>query len=442
MSLFLRKTRFFWRLARVFWERQGKIIFLTTILTLALALAGKFLIAKLSRVSEKIGIVGKYGITELPEEILSLISSGLTEIGETGNPLPAIAEKWERDNEDKEYLFTIRDNLFWQDGSQIKSEDLLYNFSDVAVSRPDEKHIRFTLKEPFSPFPVVVSRPILKKGMIGNGNYRVGIIKKNGDVVQRLKLIPNNAQAPILDFRFYPTEKAARIGFKLGDVDILRDIDSPEELAAWPKIRIGKEIKIDRFVAVFLNNQDPALSEKSVRQALAYAIKNHWEEKAFGPISPKSWAYNPSVKPYNHNLENAKKLIAKATEKGVKIEEMNLGTTSALMEEAELIKKDWEELGIKIKINVLRNLDNNYQALLITEKIPTDPDQYTFWHSTQPTNISHYKSPRVDKLLEDGRKIGDQNERKKIYLEFQKTILEDVPAIFLFHPIAYTVNRK
>ena len=77
----------------------------------------------------------------------------------------------------------------------------------------------------------------------------------------------------------------------------------------------------------------------------------------------------------------------------------------------------------------------NFQALLITQKIPSDPDQYSLWHSTQSeTNISKFSSPRVDKDLEDGRKISDLETRKQKYQDFQKVLLDHAPATFLYFP--------
>ena len=84
-----------------------------------------------------------------------------------------------------------------------------------------------------------------------------------------------------------------------------------------------------------------------------------------------------------------------------------------------------------------------YDAFLVIFDIPPDPDQYTLWHSTQAgSNISRYKNPRIDKLLEDGRLNLDTEARKKIYLDFQRFLLEDAPAAFLFHPTWYTISRK
>ena len=71
-----------------------------------------------------------------------------------------------------------------------------------------------------------------------------------------------------------------------------------------------------------------------------------------------------------------------------------------------------------------------------------DPDQYTLWHSGQMNNITNYKNLRIDKLLEDGRQTVDIQSRIKIYADFQKYLLDDAPATFLYFPDIYTVTRN
>jgi len=79
----------------------------------------------------------------------------------------------------------------------------------------------------------------------------------------------------------------------------------------------------------------------------------------------------------------------------------------------------------------------------LTFQVPSDPDQYQFWQSTQEdTNITHYTNLKIDKLLEDGRKTLDKDTRKKIYADFQRYLVDDSPVIFLYFPKAYTVERK
>jgi len=76
-------------------------------------------------------------------------------------------------------------------------------------------------------------------------------------------------------------------------------------------------------------------------------------------------------------------------------------------------------------------------------EIPKDVDQYPLWHSTQSdTNMSKFSNFRIDKLLEEGRVELDTDERRKIYLDFQRFLLEEAPAAFLYHPRYYSITRK
>ena len=74
--------------------------------------------------------------------------------------------------------------------------------------------------------------------------------------------------------------------------------------------------------------------------------------------------------------------------------------------------------------------------------LPHDPDQYALWHSGQTNNISKYKSMRIDKLLEDGRSITDAEKRVNIYSDFQKYLIDDSPATFVYFPYVYTLSRR
>ena len=121
---------------------------------------------------------------------------------------------------------------------------------------------------------------------------------------------------------------------------------------------------------------------------------------------------------------------------------LTLSTFAEFVPLAEKIAKDWTDLGITTRVKVESGIPQSYQALLAAQDIPLDPDQYPLWHSTQTqTNITRYGNPKIDKLLEDGRKEIDMENRKKIYYDFQRYLVEDVPAIFLFHPTSYRVWR-
>jgi len=392
--------------------------------------------------SEKIGITGRYHSTELPYFLLELISDGLTKLDDSLLPQPSISSSWETPDNGKTWIFNIKRDLSWHDETQLISSNINYDFGDVEIETPDENTISFKLQNPYSPFPTFVSRPVFTKGLIGTGNWKVKKISVVGSYVQEITLVNQNSDEKI--FKFYPTTDRTKLAYKLGEVDTVVNLLNPSPFDNWNTSKIEKETKRSQVVTLFYNNQDKLLSDKSVRQALTYAInKEALGTRAISSISPNSWAYNPQVKNYKYDIGKANKTIddlPKELREGLVI---NLVTSPVLLDVAENIAKDWENIGLKSQILVSSIIPNDFQTYLTIFDIPPDPDQYSIWHSTQDVNnISKYKNDRIDKLLEDGRATMDYMERKRIYIDFQRFLLEDIPAAFLYHPDYYTLSRK
>lgn len=393
--------------------------------------------------TEKIGITGRYRADNLPNFIISKAGDGLTKLDESGIVEPSLASAWETPDKGKTWFFHLRDDIYWQDGKKVTSDTIGYDFSDVEIETPDEKTVVFKLQNAFSPFPTVVSKPTFKKGLLGTGEWRVKNITVAGGYVQKL-VLTHKKEGKII-YRFYPTEERAKLAYKLGYVDRLINLYDPTPLDTWKTAETVKESINNQIVSIFFNVQDKYLSEKSLRQALVYAIdkESFGGKRAYGPLSPTSWAYNPQVKTYSYDKLRAKKLIEELDEEQLKDLEIKLVTTPMLLPTAERIAKYWEAIGVKTVLQVSSGIPTDYQALLVVIEIPKDPDQYSMWHSTQTsTNISNFQNPRIDKLLEDGRAELKMVERSKIYLDFQRFLVEDSPAAFLYHPNSYTVNRK
>ena len=436
--------RYFIRLLAAFIVRFRAIIllgaFLGGIAFLALRILGPSL---LTRSTERVGMVGRYRTENLPGSVLNLIGNGLTKIKEDGTVAPDLASSWESPDGGQTWVFKLKDNIFWQDGKRVTSTSINYQFSDAQIERPDEKTLVFKLESAFAPFPYVVSKPTFSKGLLGTGEWRVTKATVSAGFIQRLVLVDKDGNRKII--KFYPTEERAKLGFKLGEIDILESIFNPEPFNEWGVVEVEKEVGNSRYVAVFFNTQDKLLGEKSFRQALAYAIKKDGFDgpRAVSPISPNSWAFNPQVKPYHYDSARAKELIDDLADELKENLTVSIVTTPALLSVAEAIAKDWAEVGVTGNVQVSSGVPTEYQTLLAIFDVGEDPDQYSIWHSTQTsTNISRYQSPRIDKLLEDGRVELNIEERKKIYLDFQRFLVEDSPAAFLYHPTNYTIKRK
>lgn len=433
--------RYITRLTKAFLIRFKALLLLGTVFGILLFFFFSYISPKfLGKKVQKIGITGSFNINNLPDEVLSLIGEGLTSLDESGSPQPALASSWSTTDGGKTWTFVLDDEAVWQDGEVVTSDSISYNFSDVVISRPDDKTIVFELKDPFSPFPTVVSRPVFKKGLLSTGEWEV---KKasvlSGNLVQSLNLKDEKGNRKI--YKFYPTEERTKLAFKLGEVDEVHNLFNPAPFDNWQTVLIERKIEEGQVVAIFFNTQDQLLGDKTFRQALDYAINKEslGLARAISPLNPNSWAYNAQVKAYPYSKEKAKEFLGEAGDEL----EIKLATSPVLLSIAEEIEKYWEDVGVNTTVQVSSSIPEDYQAYLAILDIPKDPDQYSLWHSTQTvTNISNFSNPRIDKLLEDGRTNVDQGERKKTFLDFQRFMVEELPAAFLYHPISYSVIRK
>ena len=117
-----------------------------------------------------------------------------------------------------------------------------------------------------------------------------------------------------------------------------------------------------------------------------------------------------------------------------------------LVQIAEELKAQWEQLGFSVTIQTLNTAtlerdvlrERSFDSLLFGEMLSAIPDPFPFWHSTQNgemgLNLVNYDNKDADILLEDNRKSLDEEERKENLEEFQNIILNDCPAIFLYNP--------
>lgn len=426
---------------RMHLKRHGFILFFFISAFIALIFLLKTGFINFQDISITEGIIGTYQQHDLPETVTRLLSSGLTEFDEKGRVVSNLAASWEPNKENDEFKFKLKDGLRWSDGTAVKSSDLKFTIPDVEVGFPDDSTILFKLKDSFAPFPSLLTKPVFKKGgaLTGTGPYIVKKIETSRVFITKISLSPMQSNLPPLFIRFYPNEKTALIAFELGEIQAFMGISEIQEFKNLSKVGIKKQTSFSKIVTILYNTKDPILSLRSLRQALSFSapeIEN--EEIAKTPFSVNSWVYNEeNIKDYLANKEEAALALSRAKSNSSEIlkKEIILTTTPQLESIGKKTVDAWQTLGLNAKLRIESGIPQNFQALLITQAIPEDPDQYHLWHSTQTqTNLSKYSSPRVDKDLEDGRKAATEEERKIKYLDFQKALLEDAPAVFLYFP--------
>lgn len=124
---------------------------------------------------------------------------------------------------------------------------------------------------------------------------------------------------------------------------------------------------------------------------------------------------------------------------------------------AELVRTQWERLGVLVRTEVPethdafneRLLRREYDVLLFGQSLLDNLDSYPYWHSSgiqkemlsrkelrlDAYNLSQYASLKADTLLEAVRETSNEKEREEALKELREVLKKDVPAIFLYSPL-------
>ncbi len=399
---------------------------------------------------EVIGLVGRYDFTNLPDEIMTKVSNGLVTISEKGEIIPVLANSWEVKDGGKQYRFYLKNNLLWNDDKKFTTEDVNYKFTDVEIKSVDKNVLDFYLSKPLGIFPTFLNKPLIRSPLIGiAGFYKLGKYRISSGYLIELTLVPNTKDLLTVKYKFYDNESDLVTAYKKGEINkmTLTKKSVADTFINWKNSQIVKSVDYTRLLTLFFNNQEKLFENKDIKDAFAMMIDyqniSDFGEVARGPIPPTLWAYNSNLKTNTYDIDTATKIIKNAITASESAQ-LNLLTSYDYYDAADNIVGEIKKTGLKVDINMISyDRPDKFDLLLVFWKVPKDPDQYYFWHSTQKEgNISNYKNVKIDKLLEDGRSTINIDERSNFYQEFQKIIQDDPPALFLYYPYVYTIKRK
>ncbi|OGN03848.1 MAG: hypothetical protein A2655_01135 [Candidatus Yanofskybacteria bacterium RIFCSPHIGHO2_01_FULL_43_42] len=321
---------------------------------------------------------------------------------------------------------------------------------------------------------------------IGSGPYKFDRLKKDKDGrIQSYQLSANKEfyrNRPFIneiEIKFYASEDEMIEAYNRNEIEGLGFV-SPDNLRRVKfKQRLNlRELQLPRYFAVFFNqNKSAILSDKNIRLALSHATdKNALLEKILegrgvavhSPMMGGVLDIPDSVKKYEYDPGLAKTILETAgwlaspespdngggskdenevlSKKGQRLKiKITTSTWPELAEVAKIIEEQWEALGADITIEVLPTSelqqairDRNYETLLFGAVLNIDPDPFSLWHSSQKRdpglNLALYDNKAADTLMEDARQTLNPLERAKKYDDFQKLVIEDIPAVFLYNP--------
>ena len=441
------------------------------------------------------------------------IFNGLVKYDKDIRLIGDLAERWDISPDGKTFTFHLRKGVLWHDGAEFTAHDCLFTFQklmDPAVATPYSSNymdvaraeaigkytFRVTYKEPFSPALESWSMGIIPKHLldgqdlntaafnrnpIGTGPYKL----KEWVAGQKIVLEAHDRYfegRPNIDryiYRIIPDASTMFQELLSGGVDMM-GLNPLQYLRKSETRRIRENYRKFRYPAnaftyMGYNLTSPLFTDKTVRQALAYAIDRQSiidgvllgiGQPCTGPFSYVSWAYNKKVKPYPYDLDRARSMLAAAGWKdadgdGVLDKDGRAFRFTVLTNQgngeriraAEIIQQNLKKAGIDVKIRVmewqafLEQIDkHSFDAMILGWSMSRDPDLYDIWHSSKTKkgeyNFISYQNAEVDRLLVEGRRTFDVAQRKRIYGRIHEILADEQPYAFLYVPDATPIVHK
>lgn len=445
------------------------------------------------------------GLNDADRDLIALLFSDLIALsenykasddGQTWNVILKPNLRWSdgRPLTSDDVIFTI--DAIQNAGNQ---SPLFMTWHGIVANRISEREVEFTLRSPYAfflnnlkelrvipkhVFSVIPSENFYLSGFnlepVGSGPYKfVSSEKRKDGFITSYHLATNEyfaMEKPFikeLEIRFYPNTAEIIKAFNAKKIDGFGGINPKnlEELKLNNKII---EKVMPQYYAIFINKSTSvSLENKNVIKALNLATnKENMVEAVFAgkaltvnqPLLPFINGYSQASDPgHEFSLEKAKEVLdldkwiidektgirMKTSGNRTEILEFSMIVPQIpfLTETAEIIKSDWEKIGVKLNLIALNPTDianeviktRNYQMILFGNVLKNNPDIFSFWHSSEKfypgLNLALYENKKVDNLLESVRKNFNEEDRKRGLAELQKLIAEDQPAIFLYSPI-------
>ncbi len=361
-------------------------------------------------------------------------------------------------------------------------------FQRTTVSKVDEHTVRFTLKEPFAPLmrnfdpigaPIVPAH--IYKGTkfrenpananpIGTGPFKF----KQWQRGQFIHLVRNDnywqAGKPYLDeiyYRLIPDSAGRALAIESKQVDLATQNDieliDVQRLKALPHLTTttqgwewGSPICWLEF-----NVRRKPFDDKRFRQAIMYALdRNFIRDNVFfglakvatGPIHSNSPYYEPTVPQYPHDLKKAEALLEEmgfakgAGNVRASMKLLGLPYGEVWNRLNEYVKQALKRIGVEVTIESTdvagwgdRTKNWEFDSTIYFMTTLSDPAlgvartyvTTSIRHGILFGNHSGYSNPKVDDLFAKAAVATKEADRKSLYSEAQKIVVDEVPVAWM-----------
>jgi peptide/nickel transport system substrate-binding protein len=234
-----------------------------------------------------------------------------------------------------------------------------------------------------------------------------------------------------------------------------------QELRRNPDLQVA-ELPGLGFDFMSLNTSREPFSNPGLRRAVSHTVDRRQFRDIFffgtsvlldTPIPPAiAWAHDASQSRYQErDLARARQELAEAGQPAGFRFAFHVQNNISGIQGGELLAAQLRGAGIQAELEpmefaslVQSGTRGEHEALRLGWSGSTDPDGalYSLFYSGAAFNLSQYKNPGLDALLDAGRATLDREARASIYREAQQILYDDQPLIILTNTPQIVVSRQ
>lgn len=432
------------------------------------------------------------------ERFRQLVFNSLTRKGENFEPVPDLAESVENSPDYKTFTFRLRPNIKFHDGHIFSSLDVKYTFETMLADKSlvkrasfeqdlasievvDPLTVVFHCRNPFPSLPNdVVPVGIIPEGSsaqqakqpVGTGPFKFASYAEDQEIALNAydQYFQGRPSFNRLRIKIVPDNSTRESELRKGSVDLVINADlDPVTVEALQQAPGVKAIVTDgtNLAHLGVNLLDPILKNLRVRQALAHAIDRdtvireilRGQAKPASSILPvRQAAYDQGLRSYSYDPARASQLLDEAGFKSVNGQPrfkltLKTSTLSISRKIGEALQAQLRRVGINLELQSLERqkltqdmTDGNFQLyynVMVGGNQSTDMFRFVYHSRSIPPNgqnRSRYNNPQLDKLFDESL-TASRERRQQIFSQVQKTLVEELPQIYLWYQSTIVVHR-
>lgn len=403
---------------------------------------------------------------------------GLVKPNEHGEIIPAVAKSYEISPDAREYVFSLREGVYFHDGTLVTADDVIYSIERYAelqgedsafsmslasVEKVDDQTIKVVLSEGDSEFIYQLTLAVIPRHIGDIASDPVGcgpFAFKEYKAGQYLELVKNDkyylSGVPYLDsvrFKFISDFNTAFTELRAGTIQVLNYLTASQVASLAPGDHINVvEGNMNLVHALFLNNLEEPLNDVKVRQALCYGIdRNAINQFLFQGKSTligshmipslTTWYDESTAEAYPYDPEKAKELLNEAGfSQGFDLKITVPSSYAQHVDTAQIIADQLSQIGVRVSIQQVEwttwleevYRGRKYQATVIGFDGALNPsDWLAKYQSSASNNMVNFQNSTYDEVFAKAYATVDTAEKASYYKELQRILSENAASVYI-----------